>query len=191
VTEAGLLMAGLTCSHENSKPWELYSILSVESDLDGAFTRKGSRHIASSSNKEGSLHAFQLAAETVGTHTITAHVQTADFAVTEFTAVAGNTVLYRGAAGTGLVASNGSSIGGNTPSVTIASAVDNMVFGVFASATAMTTGFTGTVRHSAGTTVDGNGDFILIADKAGATSVNMTATGLKIYGGLLVDIQAL
>ena len=96
----------------------------MSSDLGGSFVRLGSRHIHTILAKNGSAHFFGLYHPQIGTHNITAHV---DLPGHDFSAVAGNSLFYRGSAGAGAVASSGSTFFGSTPLVSIGSAVDNMV----------------------------------------------------------------
>ncbi|OBB20622.1 cellulase family glycosylhydrolase [Mycolicibacterium elephantis] len=187
VTDAAgrMLLVGLVVSTSNLRGWENY-IPTVSSDLGGAFIRLGSRHIGSASVRHGSVHIYGLYHPPLGEHTITASLTDA-FA--DFTSFAGNSVQVRGAADYGQIAAAGSSSGGNTPRITVSSMLENLVFGVFGSTDDLPN-LTGDIRHAAGSVVSGDGDFITIATKAGASSVVLedTTTGLQIFGALGLNI---
>jgi hypothetical protein len=184
-----MLIVGLVVSTNTNKPWSLYNTLSVSSDLGGAFIRLGSRHIADTTfGQLGSVHLFGMYHPRVGTHTISARVRETDF-ITTFASVAANSVLYKGVSGPGALASAGSSSGGNTPSVKVASVIDDRAIAVIGAAQNPATTFNQTSRYAAGSSVTGDGDFIVIGDASGAAAVTFSSPGSQYrYGALALDI---
>lgn len=198
----GALVVGLVASTDHSKPWSLYSILSVSSSIDGAFMKLGSIQIATTSNEKGSIHLFGLVDSivggviipkipTAGTHTISAEVKTTD-GVTKFDSVAGDSVLAKNIGAFGTVSSAHGSSGGNTPDLVANSGPDNLVIFLFGGSNTFNTGFTGaTVQYQGGNTLSvGKGGFILIATAPGALTVEAhPATGLNIWSAIALDCQ--
>jgi hypothetical protein len=189
----GLLLVGLVTSTATPKAWEDYDTLTVSSDLGGTFTRLGSRHISATSQKNGSVHIFGKYTPIAGTHNFTAHVYESD-GFTNFQAVAANSLYYRGAAAlpTSAFSSGSGSGGSSTQTLTATSAVNNQVFFVFGGNKDFNASWDKTVRHHDGSTVSGDGDYILIGDAAGAPTVTATSTvSTTRYGAVAVDIPSL
>jgi hypothetical protein len=178
------LLADIVISHDQFKAWELYDSLTITSDIDGPLLRKASRHLSATSQKNGSLHRFELFLPTPGLHTITATVTESD-GFTQFSSMIGNSVLWKGSSGLSGVTSASSLSGGNTPKITVNSAVDDVVSVVLGGSGSRTAFTPGTARYSAGGTVLGDGDYMLIGDAPGALSVEMTAVGGAERWGML------
>lgn len=87
--------------------------------------------------------------------------------------VMGNSVSYTSVSGFGVpvLANNAAS---TNPTATVTSATGHMVFAAIVDGLTMTAGKTS--RYSAGASVTGIGDFMLIEDASGASSVSMNAT---------------
>lgn len=173
------LIVGVVVSHANAIDPAGYSSIGVTSNQGGAFTRLGYRAIGSN---QGSVNFFGLANPTSGSHTLTATVSNGQW----LDRIMGNSISYSGVGSVGsLVAAGGTNVALN---VSVASAADNMVVGL-GGFSASPTGFNQTTRHTAGSSVSGMGDYMILGDAAGAATVQFTTSSTAhTTGGIGINL---
>ena len=156
----GMVVVGVVFSHAGVKDWATYTSFGVTSDLDGPLTRLSSTHLGAVAAKPGSAHLFGLFLPSVGTHTLTATASGTTFASATIVSV-----LYKGVSGWGTAGSATGSSG--TPQVSVTTRPDDRIVVVAGQGESPGT-WNIDDRFSDGGSVDGVGDYMTLADGAGA-----------------------
>ncbi len=173
------LVVGVVVSHSNSIDPAAYSTMTVTSNQGGTFTRLGYRVIGSN---QGSVNLFGLANPTVATHTLTATVSNTQWS----DRIMGNSLSYFfvGSVGTPVTAGATNA----AMNLSVSSATGNMAVGL-GGFSASPTGFNQTLQHSAGSSVNGMGDYMILGHAAGASTVAFTtSSAAHTYGAIGINL---
>ena len=165
------LIVGVVVSHASWNDPATYTSMTLTSSLGGTFTRIGYRGMSTAGQYQGSVNFFALQSPTVGTHTLTASVTASQFV----DRIMGNSVSYQNVGSLGTPVTATSTASNAAMNLSVPSATNNytVALGAF---NASPSGFNRTSRYAYGSAVNGNGDYMILGDAAGAASVSYTTS---------------